>query len=66
MPKPSRLQDLKIPINTDENWDADDEDCGSDTTLDSFDSVPLSLALGSKDDGKGPFDKSLFHFSVNR
>ncbi|KAJ5243985.1 hypothetical protein N7489_004081 [Penicillium chrysogenum] len=66
MPKPSRLQDLKIPINTDENWDADDEDCGSDTTLDSFDSVPLSLALRSKDDGKGPFDKSLFHFSVNR
>ncbi|KAJ5275381.1 hypothetical protein N7497_005994 [Penicillium chrysogenum] len=66
MPKPSRLQDLTIPINTDENWDADDEDCGSDTTLDSFDSVPLSLPLRSKDDGKGPFDKSLFHFSVNR
>ncbi|OQE16525.1 hypothetical protein PENFLA_c027G01813 [Penicillium flavigenum] len=66
MPKPSRLQDLKIPINTDENWDADDEDCGSDTTLDSFDSVPLSLALGSKNDGKGPLDKSLFHFSVHR
>jgi hypothetical protein len=37
-------------IVEDENWDADDEDCGSDTTLDSFDSVPLSLALGSKDD----------------
>ncbi|OQE82498.1 hypothetical protein PENNAL_c0036G06000 [Penicillium nalgiovense] len=66
MPKPSRLQDLKIPINTDESWDADDEDSGADTTLDALDSVSLSLALGSKYDGKGPFDKSLFHFSVNR
>ncbi|CAG8886245.1 unnamed protein product [Penicillium egyptiacum] len=66
MPNPCKLQNLEIPFDIDESWDADDEDSGSDTTLDAFDFVPMSLALGSGYEVQRSFDKSLFHFSVHR
>ncbi|KGO75232.1 hypothetical protein PITC_010850 [Penicillium italicum] len=61
MPYPSKNQDLDIPMNTDESWDADDEDSGSERTLNAFDFAPLSVALGPKHE-----TRRLFRFTVRR
>ncbi|KAF7527976.1 hypothetical protein PCG10_001910 [Penicillium crustosum] len=59
---------LDIPVDTDETWDADDEDSSSaaydsssDTACDPFDFVPLSIALGSQQE-----TRRLFSFTVRR
>ena len=68
MPNPSKYQALDIPTGTDETWDADDEDScstaydsSSDTACDPFDFVPLSIALGSRQE-----TRRLFRFTVRR
>ncbi|KAJ5186304.1 hypothetical protein N7449_011068 [Penicillium cf. viridicatum] len=69
MPNPSKYQAMDIPTDTDETWDADDEDSCSDTAYDSssdtacdpFDFVPLSIALGSQHE-----TRRLFRFTVRR
>ncbi|KAI2704741.1 hypothetical protein CBS147332_7395 [Penicillium roqueforti] len=66
MPIPSGHQGLDIPMITDEDWDADDEDSGSDTTSDSFDLVPMSTALKPEDKVRGLCTNPLFHFTVHR
>lgn len=61
MPNPSKYQELNIPLDTDESWDADDEDSGSERTLNAFDFAPLSIALGPNHESR-----SLFRFTVRR
>ncbi|KAJ5589199.1 hypothetical protein N7537_011877 [Penicillium hordei] len=68
MPSPSKYQVLDIPTDTDETWDADDEDSSdtafdssSETACDPFDFVPLSIALGSQHE-----TRRLFRFTVRR
>ncbi|CRL19599.1 unnamed protein product [Penicillium camemberti] len=68
MPNPfKKYQALDTPIDTDETWDADDEACStaydssSDTACDPFDFVPLSVALGSRQE-----TRRLFRFTVRR
>ncbi|EKV12718.1 Oxidoreductase, N-terminal [Penicillium digitatum] len=61
MPNLSGYQELDIPSATDERWDADDEDSGSERTLNAFDFAPLSIVLGSKHEAR-----RLFRFTVRR
>ncbi|CAI7610466.1 unnamed protein product [Penicillium glandicola] len=60
MPKRSKHQVLDIPMDTDEAWDADDEDSDPEKS-DAFDFLSMSIILGSKQEVR-----PLFHFKVRR
>ncbi|KAJ5383109.1 hypothetical protein N7517_001020 [Penicillium concentricum] len=62
-----RYQDSDSPmdtlVDTDESWDADDEDSGSDSMSDAFNLAPMSVVLGLKSKKEVP---GLFRFRVRR